>query len=318
MTVQDIVLDACLPHVSDSFYVQGEIPKKAIRNINERFDLLKDHEILAVLDTTVFRSAKLGAVLTDHGIHVLNSWTGDMKKGFIDWDLFQYADFESTNKFSTKEVWIDNVQVVMAGSGVTPRNFHNLLIAIQTNLREYNNLVEPEQTVTPPPLPNVQWMVTIKGKQYGPYEEEVVNQMIQNGQLNSQKDYAWKQGMSEWQLVGKCSAFKNNVPPAPPLVPPTPPVSTESAATNESYERVNVNDVQLSELLSLPFMNLQKANDLLLYMKNCGGNVKSIDELREVLQLEPHAFEELKKYLFVTSSSAPKEKQASRGRVVDY
>ena len=79
---------------------------------------------------------------------------------------------------------------------------------------------------TPPPMPQVQFMVAANGQQSGPYNMQQLQQLVQTGQLTVQT-YVWKQGMAQWELAG-------NVPelaylfaaPTPPPVPggmPTPP-----------------------------------------------------------------------------------------------
>ena len=91
-----------------------------------------------------------------------------------------------------------------------------------------NNMGQQMQNAmqTPPPMPQVQYMLAVNGQQYGPFNMSQLQQMVQSGQLTSQT-YVWKQGMPQWELA-------SNVPelaalfgvPTPPPVPggmPTPP-----------------------------------------------------------------------------------------------
>ena len=73
---------------------------------------------------------------------------------------------------------------------------------------------------TPPPIPNVQYHVSVNGSQTGPFNMLQLQQLVQNGQLTPQT-YVWKQGMANW-------AFAGNVPelaslfasPSPGSMPP--------------------------------------------------------------------------------------------------
>ena len=78
---------------------------------------------------------------------------------------------------------------------------------------------------TPPPIPNVQYMLSVNGQQTGPFNMQQMQQMAQSGQLTPQT-YVWKQGMAQWELAGnvaEISAFFAPVCPPPPSGMPTPP-----------------------------------------------------------------------------------------------
>ncbi len=73
---------------------------------------------------------------------------------------------------------------------------------------------------TPPPVPNVQYHISVNGAQAGPFNMQQLQQMAQSGQLTPQT-YVWKQGMANWD-------FACNVPEvaslfAAPGTPPPPP-----------------------------------------------------------------------------------------------
>lgn len=80
---------------------------------------------------------------------------------------------------------------------------------------------------TPPPMPNVQYYVTVNGSQMGPFNIQQLQQMAQSGQLTPQT-YVWKQGMANWDFAGNVqelsSLFVSACPPPPPGMPnpPTP------------------------------------------------------------------------------------------------
>lgn len=80
---------------------------------------------------------------------------------------------------------------------------------------------------TPPPMPNVQYHVSVNGSQMGPFNMQQLQQMAQSGQLTPQT-YVWKQGMANWEFAGNVqelsSLFASTCPPPPPGMPnpPTP------------------------------------------------------------------------------------------------
>ena len=75
---------------------------------------------------------------------------------------------------------------------------------------------------TPPPMPNVQFHVSINGAQAGPFTIPQLQQMAQNGQL-TQQTYVWKQGMANWELAGNVSELAMLFAPPTPGTPPPPP-----------------------------------------------------------------------------------------------
>lgn len=84
---------------------------------------------------------------------------------------------------------------------------------------------------TPPPMPNVQYMVSVNGQQAGPFTVPQLQQMAMAGQI-TKETYVWKQGMVQWELAGNVQElnilFAPTCPPPPPasdgMTPPPPPV----------------------------------------------------------------------------------------------
>ena len=76
---------------------------------------------------------------------------------------------------------------------------------------------------TPPPVPNVQYHVSVNGMQMGPFNMQQLQQMAQSGQLTPQT-YVWKQGMANWDFV--CNVPELASLFAAPGTPPPPPPPT--------------------------------------------------------------------------------------------
>lgn len=80
--------------------------------------------------------------------------------------------------------------------------------------------------MTPPPLPQVAYHVSINGQNSGPFMMNQLQQMVMLGQLNP-NTHVWKAGMAHWELAGNVSElaalFSQAVPPPPPPPPMAPP-----------------------------------------------------------------------------------------------
>ena len=76
---------------------------------------------------------------------------------------------------------------------------------------------------TPPPMPNVQYHISVNGQQAGPFNMQQMAQMAQSEQLTRQT-YVWKQGMQNWEFAGNVQELNSLfAPPAPGTPPPPPP-----------------------------------------------------------------------------------------------
>lgn len=88
-----------------------------------------------------------------------------------------------------------------------------------------NNMGQQMQqaTNTPPPIPNVQYHLSVNGAQSGPFNIQQLALMAQNGQLTMQT-YVWRQGMSSWELAGNMVELQGIFAPPAPTTPPPPPM----------------------------------------------------------------------------------------------
>lgn len=89
-------------------------------------------------------------------------------------------------------------------------------------MNQMGNNVNQQMGATPPPPPNVQFMIAVNGAQSGPFSLQQLQQLMQEGKFNAQT-YVWKQGMSGWEMAGNVgelsSLFTNMAPPPPPPIP---------------------------------------------------------------------------------------------------
>lgn len=79
----------------------------------------------------------------------------------------------------------------------------------------------PGGATVPPPMPSaVQYMVAINGQQYGPYNMQQMQQMVQSGQINASV-LVWAQGMPQWVAAGSVPELAQLFAQTPPPMPPT-------------------------------------------------------------------------------------------------
>ena len=75
--------------------------------------------------------------------------------------------------------------------------------------------------VTPPPVPVAAYNVAVNGQATGPYDINVLRQMVLSGQFVA-SSMVWKAGMAEWVRADSVDELKdlfaNIMPPIPPVV----------------------------------------------------------------------------------------------------
>lgn len=84
--------------------------------------------------------------------------------------------------------------------------------------------MNPSGAVTPPPVPEKQWMLFAGGIQSGPYTPAQMRQLAEAGQLTDEV-YVWTAGMAEWKHVPdvpEINALRTPQPPTPPGMPQLP------------------------------------------------------------------------------------------------
>lgn len=118
----------------------------------------------------------------------------------------------------------------MAMGGAMGGQMGNMMNRMGQQMQQANMPQQPQQQtqpqMTPPPMPgtvNVAYLVSVNGQQFGPYNMQQLQQLVQNGQLTAQT-YVWKQGMPNWEFAGNVQELANLFGAVPPPMPPTPPM----------------------------------------------------------------------------------------------
>jgi membrane protease subunit (stomatin/prohibitin family) len=92
-----------------------------------------------------------------------------------------------------------------------------------------------EQQNTPPPTPEISYLVAVNGTQAGPYNLQQITEFVATSEFTKDTN-VWKQGMDNWKKAGEVAELAG-VFSAPNTSPPPPPVpSNESppALPNEN------------------------------------------------------------------------------------
>ena len=118
----------------------------------------------------------------------------------------------------------------MAMGGAMGGQMGNMMNRMGQQMQQASMPQQPQQQaqpqMTPPPMPGaviVAYLVSVNGQQFGPYNMQQLQQLVQNGQLTAQT-YVWKQGMPNWEFAGNVQELANLFGAVPPPMPPTPPM----------------------------------------------------------------------------------------------
>ena len=98
----------------------------------------------------------------------------------------------------------------MAVGGAVGQNIANTMNNALSNMNQNNN-VEP-------PIPQSLYKVVINGEAKGPFDENILKQMVDSNQINKDT-LAWKKGMEDWKKISDIenlkTIFDDDMPPIP-------------------------------------------------------------------------------------------------------
>lgn len=100
----------------------------------------------------------------------------------------------------------------MAVGGVVGQNIAGVMGSAMSGMNQAS-----QSGMTPPPIPVVAYHVAVNGQATGPYNLQVLQQMIADGQLTA-NSLVWKTGMDTWIKAGETDDLKSLfAPPVPPV-----------------------------------------------------------------------------------------------------
>ena len=100
----------------------------------------------------------------------------------------------------------------MAVGGVVGQNIAGVMGSAMSGINQTG-----QPGMTPPPIPGVAYYVAVNGQATGPFNLQVLQQMITTGQLTT-NSLVWKTGMATWIKAGEADDLKGLFAPPIPSV----------------------------------------------------------------------------------------------------
>ena len=111
-----------------------------------------------------------------------------------------------------------NMAAMMASMAVGGAVGQNIAGSMNNMMSGINQPIQPG--TTPPPIPTIAYNVAVNGQATGPFDLNVLKQMVTTGQFTVDS-LVWKQGMAQWQKAGTIDELKEVFANAMPPIPPT-------------------------------------------------------------------------------------------------
>jgi GYF domain 2/Helix-hairpin-helix motif len=306
------------------------IPAKKLGKAADAMRIPPDETVQALVDDTVFGSAKVGMAVGTRGIY----WNNPMLSGgegrpHRSWDELVRTRVAVCNK----DVMVGDTDWISL-STTAPALVLGLVLRAQWWARAQLSPEErraaiaaafeadPDAPVASSAAEPPRWHLAMNGQQFGPYPRAAVGEMIAAGQVAADACFAWAEGMPAWvplREVPELAALLAPPAPAPPPVPRTPPAPapapapapTVAAAAVTEEERVDVNTAEVDELLVLPGITLAQAT-LLVHERQTRGGFRDVEQVGQALRLQPHVVERWRHRVAFGRMTA------AAGRVVDF
>ncbi len=127
------LLDTFKKMISQGLYCYPEIPRRAFKKCSKRFFIPKS-EILALCDTEIFGSGRIGLAVGTSGIYFKNDWTSAMPGRFF----ISFSDFKNikVNKSIRDEIQIGDFYFNNTVGNCSSEFIVNLLTMIQKKVNE--------------------------------------------------------------------------------------------------------------------------------------------------------------------------------------
>ncbi|MBN1319563.1 MAG: DUF4339 domain-containing protein [Thermoleophilia bacterium] len=199
------------------FYSGGDIPANKLINARKSLKIPGREDVFALINCTVFGSAKDAIVIASSGIFAKNN---DMVGAqYFSWkDLSELSIVGSQERLSASEVTFSDGrsinctgQMMGVAKGIVPL-LNDLLVVLKAADE------------------SLDWFVVVDGVQQGPYSRKTLKQMVMDGVIVPAAASVWRDGMSSWAPMQDVAelAVQPRGPVPPPFVPPqqaapTPP-----------------------------------------------------------------------------------------------
>ncbi|REK74194.1 helix-hairpin-helix domain-containing protein [Paenibacillus paeoniae] len=319
--------EICKKYLGRGYFVAEEhIPPDRLENAYVTFPIPRDVYVIALIDTSFFGNGKSGLAITDNGLYWRNSLQRD--QAHISWGNFTLNKISQTGMHMIV-IGQDNYIHVpnrIERAFQLLQDIQNLILQkikldYDAGVLEYD---EPESE---------EWMVAVAGQQYGPFEINIIQELVQIRQIRPETAHVWKSGMPEWVEFLKQPEMAALVAPSvqpPPMPPPLPtnqffipPAASTATPFQETWDTtvadgvdtpVDFNQATEEQLQELPGIGIVGAKRILQERKANGG-FQSADQVGEWLGLKPHQINKLKNQ---ATFGLPPAAKRGNGRMVDY
>lgn len=238
VNIEDVVLDN-----TSSEYKRAKLQQsKAHDVIVERFDNIKNHEkgmtdfsLKNLEETTRIRNEetqrrqKLQTESEFFGAHVANLQAGVANTAAESLGMMNanmgFGDGGGMNPAGMMAGMMMGGTVAGGMSSMMGNMMGNMAAGINQQMPSASPVTSGPSTPPPPPsdaIP-VQFHIVLNGQQSGPFNMAQLQQMVVAGQLTP-NTYAWKQGMSGWQVASSIPELASLFGAVPPPIPTTPPI----------------------------------------------------------------------------------------------
>ncbi len=321
----------CVKYTAQNYYVGDVIPQNKLANARKRYPIPEQERVVALIDTTIFGSAKTGLAVGETGLHWRNANT-QTQRTYMSWGELSQIPIVAKGVVSARVEIGQNAIVELAGSVMGKDDVLKLLSDIQ-------HLIRSPASSSPPPIAGTdqRWALAVNGRQYGPYDLPTIRGMLVERQIDPNQTWAWQEGWRNWMEFTRVpplaallhDALRTQTAPPPTPVPaspakPGPPVHTERAEKTAQHPelrsvkgsslRPDLNRAPVDELLSLPGMTLANGQRLLNERERRGG-FNTAEEVGHFLDLKPHQIERLKQRALIEPYEGARR---STGRVIDF
>lgn len=200
---------------ADTIRTQSEINSQNLKDAAE-LNKINLSETMRIQREEVQRAQKLQSETNFLGAHALNQQTEVLKTAAAGLGQMNMNISGGSNDSGFNPA---GLMMGMALGGSMGGQINNMMNQMGQQMNS--------SMTTPPPLPQVQYMLAENGQQYGPFTMEQMKQLVANGRM-TKLTYAWKQGMSGWEPAGNITELSilfapAGPPPVPGCTPPPPP-----------------------------------------------------------------------------------------------
>lgn len=170
------------------------------------------------------------------------------------------------------------------------------------------------------------YTLRVSGETYGPYDLDTVRHLLTTRQINPNGCLFWKPGMIEWAPITEIRQLRELIPPSTSenIQKPTETISkkTEKQYLSQQeeaveFEPVDLNNAPLEDLLLLPNMTINKAENLIRERELRLG-FSSIEEVAEFLRLQPHLVTKLKAKAVILAYQSENISDNKDQRLIDF